>query len=229
MKPSSRASGSPCASEEFIDIESVWSGGSIFAARAPSRKSLEFAGLSMRSHGLRQLTYATSTRARRHWSMPQLWYRFLLRAITLIYYRRVRVVRLAAFSTGTEPTLFVGLHRNGAVDGMLYKRAFPRTVFLIARQLLRSWFARIFFTGIPVARSQDTADAASRRENPESMAHAVDHLVSGGQLFVLPEGTSDLGPRHLPFKPGAARILAATIDRGVTPRVIPVGIFYESA
>jgi hypothetical protein len=161
--------------------------------------------------------------------MPQLWYRALLYAITLIYYRRVGVVRLAPIHLGAEPTLFVGLHRNGAVDGMLYKRIFPRTVFVVARQLLRSWFARMFFTGIPVARSQDSADASTRRDNPESLARAVDHLVSGGHLFVLPEGTSDLGPRHLPFKPGAARILAAAIDRGVTPVVIPVGIFYESA
>jgi hypothetical protein len=160
--------------------------------------------------------------------MPQLWYRFLLRTITLVYYRRLRVVCLAALSIGKRPTLLVGLHRNGAVDGMLYKRVFPRSVFVIARQLIRSWFAKVFFTGIPVARSQDAADATSRRANPESLARAVDHLVSGGHLFVLPEGTSDLGPRHLPFKPGAARILAATIDRGVTPLVIPVGIFYDA-
>lgn len=161
--------------------------------------------------------------------MPQLWYRVLLHAITLVYYRRVRVVRLSPTSIGADPTLLVGLHRNGAVDGMLYKRIFPRSVFVVARQLLRSRFARLFFTGIPVARSQDAADAASRRDNPASLERAVAYLVSGGQLFVLPEGTSDLGPRHLPFKPGAARILAAAIDRGATPLVIPVGIFYDSA
>lgn len=149
--------------------------------------------------------------------------------LTLVYYRRVRVLKLVPLALGNRPVLFVGLHRNGAVDGMLYKRVFPRSVFVVARQLLRSRFSRLFFTGIPVAREQDERDAALRRENPRSLSRAVDHLVAGGHLFVLPEGTSDLGPRHLPFKPGAAKILAATMERGVTPLVIPVGIFYESA
>lgn len=163
-------------------------------------------------------------------AMPDLWYRLLLRAITRIYYRRVNVVRLSPVPiTDDRPVLFVGLHRNGAIDGMLYKRVFPRAVFVVARQLLRSSFSRLFFTGIPVVRDKDVEDVAARRDNPQSLAAAVDHLTTGGQLFVLPEGTSDLGPRHLPFKPGAAKILAATVDRGITPLVVPVGIFYESA
>ena len=161
--------------------------------------------------------------------MPELWYRALLRAATAIYYRRVRVVRLAAVAIDQRPVLLVGLHRNGAVDGMLYKSVFPRAVFLISRQLVRRWFGRLFFTGIPVTRDKDEDESGSRRDNSGALAVAVEHLVAGGHLFVFPEGTSDLGPRHLPFKPGAARILAAALARGVTPLVIPVGIFYESA
>lgn len=160
--------------------------------------------------------------------MPELWYRILLRVTTRIYYRRVRVVHLAPVAIGDGPVLFVGLHRNGAVDGMLYKSVFPRAVFVIARQLLRSWFARLYFTGIPVTREHDD-NPASRRDNPRSLDRAVDHLASGGQLFILPEGTSDLGPRHLPFKPGAARVLASALERGIQPLVLPLGIFYESA
>lgn len=160
--------------------------------------------------------------------MPQLWYRILLRATTRIYYRRVRVVYLAPIEIGEGPVLFLGLHRNGAVDGMLYKSVFPRAVFVIARRLLRSWFARLYFTGIPVTREHDD-DVASRRDNPQSLAAAADHLASGGQLFILPEGTSDLGPRHLPFKPGAGKVIDSVLERGVTPLVVPMGIFYESA
>ena len=139
--------------------------------------------------------------------MPELWYRALLRAATAIYYRRVRVVRLAAVAIDQRPVLLVGLHRNGAVDGMLYKSVFPRAVFLISRQLVRGWFGRLLFTGIPVTRDKDEDESGSRRDNSGALALAVDHLVAGGHLFVFPEGTSDLGPRHLPFKPGAARIL----------------------
>jgi membrane-associated phospholipid phosphatase len=169
---------------------------------------------------------ATFTRAPS--TLPELWYRLLLRITTRIYYRRVRVVHLAPLEIGNRPVLFLGLHRNGAVDGMLYKSVFPAAVFLIARRLLRSAFTRLYFTGIPVTREHDD-DVLSRRENPRSLTAAVDHLVSGGQLFILPEGTSDLGPRHLPFKPGAAKVLDAARQRGVTPLVVPVGIFYESA
>jgi hypothetical protein len=141
----------------------------------------------------------------------------------------VRVVRLAPFSEDERPVLYLGLHRNGAVDGFLYKSAFPRAVFLISRQLVRSWFARLFFTGIPVTRDKDEPEPSTRRDNSRPIAVAVDHLVAGGDLFVFPEGTSDLGPRHLPFKPGAAKVLAAAMERGVTPAVLPLGIFYESA
>src|SRR5438445_7361882 len=111
-------------------------------------------------------------------AMPDLWYRALLRAVTLIYYRRLSVVHLARppLAIDHRPVLFVGLHRNGAVDGMLYKRVFPRALFMVARQLVRSRFARLFFTGIPVAREQDAEDAHLRRDNPRALAAAVDHL-----------------------------------------------------
>ncbi|HKW09452.1 MAG TPA: 1-acyl-sn-glycerol-3-phosphate acyltransferase [Gemmatimonadaceae bacterium] len=161
--------------------------------------------------------------------MPELWYRALLHVVARIYYRRVRVVRLTPFPAGERPVLYVGLHRNGAVDGILYKSAFPRAVFLISRQLVRSWFARLFFTGIPVTRDKDEHEPSSRRDNARALATAVDHVVAGGDLFVFPEGTSDLGPRHLPFKPGAAKVLAGAMERGVTPVVLPLGIFYEAA
>ena len=127
--------------------------------------------------------------------MPELWYRALLHVFARTYYRRVRVVRLAPFSAGERPVLYVGLHRNGAVDGILYKSAFPRAVFLISRQLVRSWFARLFFTGIPVTRDTDEHEPSSRRDNARALAAAVDHVVAGGDLFVFPEHER-FGPLH---------------------------------
>src|SRR5690348_11624525 len=161
--------------------------------------------------------------------MPELWYRLLLRLTTRIYYRRVSVVRLARPEEGDGPVLFVGLHRNGAVDGMLYKSIFPRAVFVVARRLLRSWFTRLYFTGIPVTREHDDHAAGGRRDNAQSLTAAVDHLAAGRQSCLLPEGTSDLGPRHLPFKPGVARVIADALQRGITPLVVPMGVLYESA
>jgi len=52
-------------------------------------------------------------------------------------------------------------------------------------------------------------------------------LRTGGALFIFPEGTSTLGPRHLPFQSGAARILARHLETGAPIQVVPLGITYE--
>jgi 1-acyl-sn-glycerol-3-phosphate acyltransferase len=157
--------------------------------------------------------------------MSDRWHRILSRVLSHAYYRRVAVVELAR-EAPRGAVLYVGLHRNGAVDGLIYKRCFPRATFLISSQLTRSRFGRIFFTGIPVTRANDRGDRAM---NAASLDRCVAHLVEGRELFVLPEGTSDLGPRHLPFKPGAARILERALASGVDVAVVPVGIFYAAA
>ena len=160
--------------------------------------------------------------------MPAAWYRLLYQAVVRIYYRRIRAV--GRQDRPGEATLYVGLHRNGAVDGMVYKALVPRAEFMISEQLIRSAFGRLFFTGIPVAREKDVANGENddrRKSNTDSLALCVEELKAGGALFILPEGTSDLGPRHLPFKPGVAHILARPLAAGVRVRVVPVGIFYQ--
>ncbi|MGE5491077.1 MAG: 1-acyl-sn-glycerol-3-phosphate acyltransferase, partial [Actinomycetota bacterium] len=91
----------------------------------------------------------------------------------------------------------------------------------------RSLLGRIFFDGIEVAREKDGKDDAV--DNAAALRQSVEALKAGGALFIMPEGTSDLGPRHLPFKKGAARILAAALAEGVRPTVVPQGIHYEQA
>ena len=146
------------------------------------------------------------------------------------YFRRVRILypeRLPQHG----PVLYVGLHRNGAVDGFLYHRVVPRAVFMISRQLRRSILGRLFFTGIEVVRDKDRAQdsAADRARNQAALEVCMRHLHEGGELFVLPEGTSDLGPRHLPFKRGAAHVAAAFLAQGGRLTIIPLGIHYERA
>jgi len=158
------------------------------------------------------------------------WYLALCHLLSRVYYRRVRVVDTREVVAEREParaaTLYVGLHRNGAVDGLIYKRVFPRATFLISSQLTRSALGRIFFTGIPVTRANDVGD---RSMNAVSLDRCVAHLVAGGELFVLPEGTSHLGPRHLPFRTGVSRILERALTAGAIVTVVPVGIFYSAA
>jgi len=153
------------------------------------------------------------------------WYRCCHWLCARIYFERVTVLNRERL-VDDGPVLYVGLHRNGAVDGFVYHQAVPRGVFLISTQLLRGFFARLFFCGIAVARKKDEEDA---RPNEAALRQCVDLLARGGALIVFPEGTSSLGPRHLPFKSGAVRMALDALAKGVPLRIVPLGIHYERA
>jgi len=156
--------------------------------------------------------------------MPDTWYTFLSTLCAHAYFARIRVIG-AGRSPESGPILYAGLHRNGAVDGFVYKSIFPGAVFLIAAQLQKNLFSRVFFTGIAVIRDKDSGD---RGMNAAAMQRCGKLLASGGELFVFPEGTSSLGPKHLPFKSGAARIAVEAWQRGVPLKVVPLGITYDA-
>lgn len=156
--------------------------------------------------------------------MRRLWYLLWRRFCTGVYFARVRV-RHAGRLPRRGPALYLGLHRNGAVDGFIYQRAVPRATFLISSQLRQHAFARLFFDGIEVTRAKDAGD---RAQNLATLRTCVEFLQAGGELCVFPEGTSALGPRHLPFKSGAAQVLLDYLEAGGQPLpVIPLGIHYE--
>lgn len=157
--------------------------------------------------------------------MTSTWYRGCHWLCARIYYERITVLH-AERVPAEGPVLFIGLHRNGAVDGFIYHQVVPRGVFLVSTQLLRSFFARLFFGGIAVARKQDREDAG---QNEKAMSDCVDLLADGGELILFPEGTSTLGPRHLPFKSGAVRIALDAMAKGIPLQIVPLGIHYERA
>lgn len=130
--------------------------------------------------------------------------------------------------TDCGPTLFVGLHRNGAIDGIAYLRAAPGAVYLLSAQLHRSIWLRALFPGITVVRQKDRAGGIEG-DNRGSLDACIARLVSGGSLFVLPEGSSTLGPRHLPFRPGAAQIASAVLAAGRELTLVPLAVHYERA
>ena len=157
--------------------------------------------------------------------MKKYWLPILSRLLVYLYYHRVRAVNAY---TVTGPVLYVGLHRNGAVDGYVYNCVRPHIIFLISEQLRRSFIGRIFFSGIEVTRDKDRSEGEKPGNNTAAIEACVAYLHGGGELLIMPEGTSDLGHRHLPFQKGAARILAQAMeDQKIT--VVPVGIHYESA
>ena len=155
------------------------------------------------------------------------WHRVLWTLCARLYFHRIRVVHAERLSR-EGPTIFLVLHRNGAVDGFVCAAALPPAKWLIAAGLRRSWLGRCFFAGFEVVRAKDGGD---RERNRAALRACRDWVLAGHRLLVFPEGTSTLGPRHLPFLPGATKIIADVLDAlpaGAPLAVIPVGIAYEA-
>jgi len=152
------------------------------------------------------------------------WYGIVPRLVCFLFFGQVRL-QGAENIPPSGPLLLVGLHRNGATDGWAYAAALRRPVkFMISVQLRRHALGRLLVDGIEVVRDKD---AASQRDNRAALARCLDHL-SDGALFVFPEGTSTLGPRHLPFHRGAARIAAAFACRHGSLTLVPLAIHYQA-
>ena len=150
---------------------------------------------------------------------------WLHRLCVRVFFDRVTVLHPQNIPK-SGPVLFLALHRNGAVDGFVYHTIVPDCVFMVSTQLRKNWFARLFFSGIEVTRDKDREGDAA--DNSGAVAECSAHLRAGGRLFIFPEGTSSLGPRHLPFKSGAARLIDAMLESGgPMPAIVPVGIHYE--
>lgn len=126
------------------------------------------------------------------------------------------------------PVLFLGLHRNGALDGVAYLRAVPGAAYLVSAQLHRSALGRFLFPGIAVARRKDR-ERGIHTANDSAIDQCIEHLAGNGQLFVMPEGTSTLGRSHLPFKSGAARIAFEHLRQNRRLTIVPLAIHYECA
>lgn len=156
--------------------------------------------------------------------MIDLWYRGFHRFCTWVYFARVTVIYPERWPP-SGPVLYLGLHRNGAVDGFIYHSLRPRARFLISTQLRQNPLGRLFFCGIEIVRHKDEGD---RSVNAVALQQCVEHLKGGGELFVFPEGTSSLGPKHRPFKSGAAQLVLDYLASGGGPmQVVPLGIHYE--
>ncbi|MDB6039359.1 MAG: hypothetical protein JWM99_3200 [Verrucomicrobiales bacterium] len=151
------------------------------------------------------------------------WYRAFHRFITTVYFERITLSHPERIPT-SGPVLFLGLHRNGAVDGFVYNRVLRAPAFLVSAQLKSSFFGRIFFNGIGIVRSKDKGN---RTENSAALAQCSALLAVGRSLFIFPEGTSSLGPRHLPFQAGAAHLILKHLENHNSNLVVlPVGIHY---
>ena len=140
-----------------------------------------------------------------------------------LYYSRI-TVRGAAKVPPSGPLLILCLHRNGATDGFVYRSAVSNLTYLVRARLRDNPIGKLFFSGLEVIRS---GDGGTRDDNRRMIDSCVSHLQENNRLAIFPEGTSKLGPRHLPFKSGAARIAHRFIENGTPLTVLPLGIHYE--
>jgi 1-acyl-sn-glycerol-3-phosphate acyltransferase len=150
---------------------------------------------------------------------------FVLFLVKTLVFRKVSLFGAPLPEKGA-PVLYLGFHRNGAVDGWAYAIALSRPVeFMVASQLLKNPVARFFFWGVEVTRRGDEGSPASNRRGLDL---AVSLLVQSNPLFIFPEGTSTLGPRHLEFMKGSALVASRAFKQRPDLRVVPLSIRYGS-
>lgn len=145
--------------------------------------------------------------------------------IRSLYYSRV-TVHGREHLPAQGPLLLLLLHRNGAIDGFVYRSLWPQICYTLKATLRKSLMGRLFFDGLEIARSSDGSDAS---ENLAVIEQCVAVLQQGACLGIFPEGTSQLGPAHLPFRSGAARIALQYRAQRDDLCIMPCGIHYERA
>jgi hypothetical protein len=86
---------------------------------------------------------------------------------------------------------------------------------------------RMVFDGIEIVRAKDAERDGARVSNADSFAKCAEHLAAGGELIFFPEGTSELGPRHLKFRSGVGMLIKSTLEKIPSLKVVPLAAHYE--
>lgn len=124
--------------------------------------------------------------------------------------------------------IVVSLHRNGMLDLFLTRYLWPEVVALTSVQWHQNFFTRWLIGGVGVTRSKDRAKKI-QAENHEALERCADLLKKGQAVGIAPEGSSQLGPGHLPFQKAAARVAAKMLENQAEVKVVPVSPVYLKA
>jgi hypothetical protein len=156
------------------------------------------------------------------------WRRGLIALMRGFYFRRVALAGPLPPREAGKPRFLLVSHRNGAIDGYVALLAYPEAQFALSAQLLRHPLLRLMFTGIPIVREKDRRRyGMARGEFADPFEAARVYLESGGTLAFFPEGSSEWGHCPQPYQAGCARIVRRLLEDGVTPQVVPLGLFYR--
>ena len=163
------------------------------------------------------------------------WFYRFLRVIVRVTLRAVFPVirfehreRLRA----TGPFILVGNHPNTLSDVFLAVAWLREQVFFLANAGLfkNPLLGKVLHTlyCIPVQRPKDVG--GGKIDNQRAFARSYAHLHRGGNIYIAPEGGSELERKLRPLKTGTARIALgaeAAADWSLGLRIIPVGVNYE--
>ncbi len=131
------------------------------------------------------------------------------------------------------PAIVVSNHQNTLMDVLVTAApAREQFYFLANAGLFQSKFGNWFFNTfycIPIERTLDTNGKPLNNES--NFARVVQHLASGGTIYIAPEGTSWM-KRHLhPLKTGTARMAFSAEskhDYRLNLKILPVGLNYSA-
>jgi 1-acyl-sn-glycerol-3-phosphate acyltransferase len=170
-----------------------------------------------------------SCRAVRPQSLSRpLWRRGLIALMRGFYFRRVSLAGAMPPREAGKPRFLLVSHRNGAIDGYVALVACPEAQFTLSAQLLRHRLLRLMFDGIPIVREKDRQRyGMARGDFADPFDAACKHLKAGGTLAFFPEGSSTWGYRPQAYQAGGVRVVRRLLEDGVTPQVVPLGLFYR--
>lgn len=141
--------------------------------------------------------------------------RALFRQVVRIYFRELEVVgQVPEVTTGGR--LFGANHVNGLVDPVLVMTTAPCPMSPLAKAPLWDipglrWLLDVA-QAVPIVRKKDDPNKAAG-DNDAVFTRVAEHLASGGNLLLFPEGTSHNEPHLVRLRSGAGRMLAAARRR----------------
>lgn len=167
--------------------------------------------------------------ARNKYFFLRAWVRSALRT----YYHPITVLHRERLQV-EGPFIVVTNHPNTLSDVVLSVVHGYRPIYLLANAgLFRSpqtaWFFRQVYC-LPIQRQQDVKRQGISN-NVKNMSRVIEHLQTGGAMYIAPEGSSWLEWHLRPLKSGVSRIAfqaAQHMDFNKSLKIIPLGFTYQN-